>query len=116
QRATDAEARLRSRQEELAETRDRLSRIDSDSTEADEPSSAERDRARAALTEVTALEMEATLSARTAQQTAEAAAGKGDALRRQAEHERVVKARFLAGVAKQKAQAELAAAVAGHAR
>ena len=116
QRATDAEARLRSRQEELAETRDRLSRIDSDSTEADEPSSAERDRAQAALTEVTALEMEATLSARTAQQTAEAAAGKGDALRRQAEHERAAKARFLAGVAKQKAQAELAATVAEHAR
>ncbi|MCT1424788.1 chromosome segregation protein SMC [Corynebacterium sanguinis] len=116
QRATDAEARLHSRQEELAETRDRLSRIDSDSTEADEPSSAERDRAQAALTEVTALEMEATLSARTAQQTAEAAAGKGDALRRQAEHERAAKARFLAGVAKQKAQAELAATVAEHAR
>ncbi|WP_165164101.1 chromosome segregation protein SMC [Corynebacterium qintianiae] len=116
QRATEADARLRQKQEDLAETRDRLSRVDADTAESAEPSTAERDRAQAALNQVKSMEMEATLASRTAQQSAEAAAGRGDALRRQAEHERAAKARFEAGVAKQKAQAELAASVAAHAR
>lgn len=115
ERATEAEVRLTRRREELAETRDRLSRVD-DSDAPEEPSTAGRDEASAALAQVKSMEMEATLQARTATQNAEQVAGKGDALRRQAEHERQAKARHDAAMARRKAQAELAHTVAGHAR
>lgn len=91
QRATEADARLAQRQGELAQTRDRLSRVEADDTAPDEPSTAERDCARAALNEVASMEMEATVTVRTAQQAAQGAAGRGEALRRQAEHERAAK-------------------------
>ena len=114
-RTTEAELRLRQRQEELAQTRDRLSRIEVDDSAPEEPSTVERDRAQEALNQATAMEMQATVESRAAQQAADSMAGKGDALRRQAEHERAAKARFEAGVARQRAQAQLAATVAGHA-
>ena len=60
--------------------------------------------------------MEATLASRTAQQRAEAEAGKGDALRRQAEQERQAKARHEAAMARRRAEGELASAVEKHAR
>ncbi|WP_394281374.1 chromosome segregation protein SMC [Corynebacterium sp.] len=115
ERATEAEVRLTRRREELAETRDRLSRVD-DTDAPEEPSTAGRDEASGALAQVKSMEMEATLQARTATQNAEQVAGKGDALRRQAEHERQAKARHDAAMARRKAQAELAHTVAGHAR
>ena len=62
------------------------------------------------------MEMEAVLAARTAQQRAEAEAGKGDALRRQAEQERQAKARHDAAMARRRAEAELAGVVEKHAR
>ncbi|WP_115686244.1 chromosome segregation protein SMC [Corynebacterium senegalense] len=114
-RATEAEARLAERRRELAETRERLARVDGEDNP-DEPSTAERDRASAALGQAKAVEMEATLAARSAQQAADSLSGRGDALRRQAEHERQAKARHEAAVAKRRAQAELARVVAGHAR
>ncbi|OEX92898.1 chromosome segregation protein SMC [Corynebacterium sp. BCW_4722] len=114
-RATEAEVRLSQRREELELTRDRLARVEDDEPEA-EPSSDERDRARAALNQAKAVEMEATLAARTAQQAAQAEAGKGDALRRQAEQERQAKARHEAAMARRRAEAEVALAVEKHAR
>ena len=115
QRATEAEARLARRREELAETRDRLSRVDEDEGP-QEPSTAARDRAGAALNQAKAMEMEATLASRSAQQLADSHAGRGDALRRQAEQERQAKMRHDAAVARRRAEAELARVVASHAR
>ncbi|WP_257181841.1 chromosome segregation protein SMC [Corynebacterium cystitidis] len=115
ERATEAEVRLNRRREELAVTRDRLSRVE-DSDGPEEASTEGRDEALAALAQVKSMELEATLQWRTATQNAEQIAGKGDGLRRQAEHERQAKARHEAVMARRKAQAELAQTVAGHAR
>ena len=60
--------------------------------------------------------MDAAVAARSAQDRAGQAQGKGDALRRQAEHERVAKRRHEQAMARRKQQAELAEAVLGHAR
>lgn len=116
-RANDADARLAQRRAELEETRDRLTRVDTDvAASPEEPSTEQRDQARGALNHAKSLEMEATLASRTAQQRAEAEAGKGDALRRQAEQERQAKARHEAAMARQRAEGELAGAVEKHAR
>ena len=116
-RANEADARLAQRRAELDETRDRLTRVDTDvAASPEEPSSAERDAARAALNQAKSLEMEAVLASRTAQQRADAEAGKGDALRRQAEQERQAKARHEAAMARRRAEGELASAVEKHAR
>ena len=116
-RANEADARLAQRRAELDETRDRLTRVDTDvAASPEEPSSAERDDARAALNQAKSLEMEAVLASRTAQQRADAEAGKGDALRRQAEQERQAKARHEAAMARRRAEGELASAVEKHAR
>ena len=105
------------RKAELEETRDRLTRVDTDVAESpEEPSTEQRDQARNALNHAKSLEMEATLASRTAQQRAEAEAGKGDALRRQAEQERQAKARHEAAMARRRAEGELAGAVEKHAR
>ena len=116
-RANEADARLTQRKAELEETRDRLTRVDTDVAESpEEPSTEQRDQARNALNHAKSLEMEATLASRTAQQRAEAEAGKGDALRRQAEQERQAKARHEAAMARRRAEGELAGAVEKHAR
>ncbi|WP_066526112.1 chromosome segregation protein SMC [Corynebacterium bouchesdurhonense] len=115
ERVDGAEARARERRQALAHTRDRLARVEEEPG-GEEPSTAERDRAQAALNQVKAVELEAVLAARSAQQAAEQTAGRGDALRRQAEHERQAKARHDAAMARRRAEAELAEAVAGHAR
>ena len=116
-RANDADARLAQRKAELEETRDRLTRVDTDVAESpEEPSTEQRDQARNALNHAKSLEMEATLASRTAQQRAEAEAGKGDALRRQAEQERQAKTRHEAAMARRRAEGELAGAVEKHAR
>ena len=116
QRATEAEGRLAARREELAQTRDRLARVNAEDQPSEEPSTAQRDTAQQELAQVKAMEMEATLASRTAQQAAEQRAGRGDALRRQAEHERQAKARHDAAMQKRRAQAELAQAVAEQGR
>ena len=116
-RATEADARLAQRRAELEETRDRLTRVDTDvAASPEEPSTELRDQARSALNHAKSLEMEATFASRTAQQRAEAEAGKGDALRRQAEQERLAKARHEAAMARRRAEGELARAVEKHAR
>ncbi|HBC7265422.1 TPA: chromosome segregation protein SMC [Corynebacterium striatum] len=114
-RATDIEVKLAELREQLAEARDRLARVDDDEHD-NEPSSVERDSASRILEQVKAMEMEAQLAARTAQDRVGQAAGKGDALRRQAEHERQAKARHEQAMARRKAQAALAAAVSKHAQ
>ena len=114
QQATEAEARLAERVKHLAETRDRLSRLDRPDTE-EEADASVRDAANAELAQARSREMEATLAARSAQQEIEAVAGRGAALRRQAEHERQAKARHDAAVARKRAHAELAQTVAVHA-
>lgn len=114
-RVNEAQERGRARTEALAQTRDRLARVEREPGE-EEPSTAERDRAQAALREVQAVEMEAALASRQAQQAVEQVAGRGPALRRQAEHERQAKARHEAAQARRQAEAQLAQAVAGHAR
>lgn len=116
QRATEAEGRLAARREELTQTRDRLARVNAEDQPSEEPSSAQRDAAQQELAQVKAMEMEATLASRTAQQEAEQRAGRGDALRRQAEHEKQAKARHDAAMQKRRAQAELAQAVAEQGR
>ena len=113
--ATDAEIRLSDRMKNLEETRDRLARVEHDDTEEDVDSSF-RDEANEALAGARAREMEATLLARSTQQAVEQIAGRGAALRRQAEHEREAKARHLAAMARKRAEAELAEAVAQHAQ
>ncbi|ACP33192.1 chromosome segregation protein [Corynebacterium aurimucosum ATCC 700975] len=114
-RATDIEVQLARLREELAEARDRLSRVDAEE-QADEPSSVERDAASAALEQVKAMEVEAQMAARSAEEKVGQAAGRGEALRRQAQHERQAKARHDQAMARRQAQARLAGAVDKHAQ
>ncbi|WP_296131376.1 chromosome segregation protein SMC [uncultured Corynebacterium sp.] len=114
-RATDIEVQLARLREELTEARDRLSRVDADE-QADEPSSVERDEASRALEQAKSMEVEAQLAARSAQDKVGQAAGRGDALRRQAQHERQAKARHDQAMARRQAQARLAGAVDKHAQ
>lgn len=110
ERATGADARLATLRGQLEEARDRLSRIgDTDSTE--EPSTLARDEATSALAQVKAMEMEATLTLRTAEERANQASGRGEALRRQATHERQAKARHDEAMRRRRHAAELAATV-----
>ena len=104
--AMDAEIRLSDRMKNLEETRDRLARVEHDDAEEDVDSSF-RDEANESLARARAREMEATLLARSTQQAVEQIAGRGAALRRQAEHEREAKARHLAAMARKRAEAEL---------
>ena len=113
--ANEADIRLSGREKSLAETRDRLSRVERPDSD-EEADATARDEANAALAKARSEEMEATLAARSTQQAVDNVAGKGAALRRQAEHERQAKARHDAAMARKRAQAELAQAVAEHAR
>lgn len=116
ERATALEAKLVQLGEELAGARERLARVDGEDEEPDEPSSQARDAAAAVVEKVKSAEVEAQLALRSAQDRVGHVAGRGDALRRQAEQERQAKARHDAAVARRRAQAELAGAVAGLAR
>ena len=113
QQLEEAEQRLAQRREQLLETQERLSRID-DTPAAEGPSPEARDAASQQLTQAKAIELEAVLAARETQQRAQTIAGKGDALRRQAENERQAKARHDAAVARRRSQALLAGAVKEH--
>ncbi|APT92289.1 chromosome segregation protein SMC [Corynebacterium phocae] len=115
QRAAELESRLATLSGELEEARDRLARVDAEDG-ADEPSTDARDTARAAFEQIKAMEVEAQLSARSAQDKVAAVSGRGDMLRRQAEQERQAKARHDQLMARRKAAADLAATVARHAK
>ncbi|RSZ62076.1 chromosome segregation protein SMC [Corynebacterium hylobatis] len=114
ERATGADARLDTLREQLAAARDRLARVE-DTDTPEEPSTAARDEAATALAQVKAMEMEAILSLRTAEERANQAAGRGEGLRRQAAAERQAKARHDEVMARRRRAAELAAVVEKHA-
>ncbi|MDO4762085.1 MAG: chromosome segregation protein SMC [Corynebacterium sp.] len=98
-------------EEALAETRDRLARVDNHQ-HAEEPSTESRDHAHAALAQVKAMEMEAKLKLRSAEDRAHQLAGKAEALRRQAAYERQAKARHEQAQEHKRKQVQLAATVA----
>lgn len=124
ERAQQARARSEELESQHREVSDRLARVDkhNDTGEAgdakEEAAALEQQRqaAQAALSQAKAREMDAAVAARSAQDRAGQAHGKGDALRRQAEHERVAKRRHEQAMARRKQQAELAEAVLGHAQ
>lgn len=76
------------------------------------PTDLEREAAAAALTEVRAVEVEARLAVRTAEERAESVRGKADSLRRAAQVERDARARAERARQARRAAAEVAAAVA----
>lgn len=112
---TAAEARLSKLNQELNEIRDRLSRVDDDHNDS-EPNAQARDEAATELEQAKERAMQAQMAFSAAQDKLGHVAGRGDSLRRQAEHERQAKARHERAMARRKAQAELAAAVDRHAR
>ena len=127
ERAEQARARSEKLETQHREVSDRLARVDKHggaagadaAGEVDEETDSlaqQRQEAQAALSAAKAREMDAAVAARSAQDRAGQAQGKGDALRRQAEHERVAKRRHEQAMARRKQQAELAEAVLGHAR
>ncbi|MCT1818732.1 chromosome segregation protein SMC [Corynebacterium propinquum] len=127
ERAEQARARSEKLETQHREVSDRLARVDKHGGaagadgvgEVDEETDSlaqQRQEAQAALSAAKAREMDAAVAARSAQDRAGQAQGKGDALRRQAEHERVAKRRHEQAMARRKQQAELAEAVLGHAR
>ncbi|MGD7000959.1 chromosome segregation protein SMC [Corynebacterium halotolerans] len=116
QRVTQAEARLRELTEQLTETRDRLARVEDDGDGTEEPSTQARDEASSALNQIKAMEVEARLALRTAEERAGQVAGKGDNLRRQAAQERQARARHDAAMQQRRNQTELARTVAAGAR
>lgn len=108
-RVQQAELRASQAQTQLDETLDRLARVEDH--EEKEPSTEERDQAQAALAQVKAMDMEARLSLRTAEERAGQSRGRADQLRRQAQHERQAKARHEAAMASRRAALALATAV-----
>ncbi|MEJ5997034.1 chromosome segregation protein SMC [Corynebacterium sp. H130] len=108
-RVQQAELRAIEAQQKLDETLDRLARVEDQDEE--EPSTEERDEAQAALNQIKAMDMEARLSLRTAEERAGQSRGRADQLRRQAQHERQAKARHEAAMASRRAATELAKAV-----
>lgn len=124
ERAQQARARSEELEAQHREVSDRLARVDKhndtgeagDAKEEAEALEQQRQAAQAALSQAKAREMDAAVAARSAQDRAGQAHGKGDALRRQAEHERVAKRRHEQAMARRKQQAELAEAVLGHAQ
>lgn len=127
ERAEQARARSEKLEAQHREVSERLARVDKHggaagadgAGEVDEETESlaqQRQEAQAALSAAKAREMDAVVAARSAQDRAGQAQGKGDALRRQAEHERVAKRRHEQAMARRKQQSELAEAVLGHAR
>lgn len=115
ERATAAEARVAELRDDLAEVRDRLARVDKDG-DPEEVSTEDRDTKAEALNQIRAMEMEANLASRQATDRAAQSAGKSDALRRQAAHEREQKNRHDQAMQRRLAAGQLAATVEGHAR
>lgn len=118
ERAGRARAEAERRAADLAGELDgivaRLARVDEDPDEA-EPSTEARDRAGAELAQARAMETEARLALRTAEERAAAVRGRADRLRRTAAAERANRARHERARARRARARELAAAVAGRA-
>lgn len=110
QEALGADKRLDELRQALDETTDRLARVEDEPGE-QEPSTEERDQAQQALAQVKAMEMEARLSLRSAEEKVMHLRGKGEALRRQAEHEQANKERHEAAQQRRAAQAAIARVV-----
>ncbi|MEU7628989.1 chromosome segregation protein SMC [Nocardia sp. NPDC049220] len=105
----------------LADLEDRLRRTELEQSEVDadglgtagtESAGRAREEAASALAEVRAMEVEARLAVRTAEERAESVRGKADGLRRAARAERETRARAERAQAARKQAAEVAAAVA----
>ncbi|WP_448851033.1 chromosome segregation protein SMC [Corynebacterium sp. 335C] len=109
-RRTEAENRVATLTGELDEIADRLSRVDEDPAD-DEPSTEERDRTATALAQARAVETEARLALRTAEERAGGSRGKAERLRRTAEAERQSRARHEAAQRRRAAARDRAAAV-----
>lgn len=108
-----AEARVDNIREELTELADRRSRLDQeDDISEDTISTAARDDAHNQLTQVRAMEVEARMALRMAQERAAAVKGKAEGLRRQAEQERQARARFEKAQARRRNQKARAVHVA----
>ena len=119
QRATtqfeEAQARLEKANANVAELAERVARIDDEGDE-HEPSTQEKDAAAQALSQVKALEMEARLALRTAEERAGATRGRAEALRRQARQEEVARAQFDKAQERRRMAQQMAAAVLEQAR
>ncbi|MFI5504080.1 chromosome segregation protein SMC [Corynebacterium kutscheri] len=115
QRVGEMEQRLNKARQQWNITKDRLARVDRDIDDQD-PSTHERDQAQENLAQIKAMELEAKLSLRSAQDRAEQASGRGASLRRQADHERMNKQRHEQMMHKRVRQAELARTVDTYAR
>ena len=105
-----AEQRQAEVAEQVEELADRVSRVDNEEHE-QEPSTAGRDAAASQLQQVRAMEMEAKLALRSAQERSESVRGKADSLRRQARHEEQSRAQHAKAQAARKAARVMAQAV-----
>ncbi len=105
-----AEQRLAKATEELDELADRVARVD-DEEHTTEPSSAERDAAALHLSQVKAMEMEARLAQRTAEERAQSTRGKAENLRRQARAEEAARKHHQQQQARRAAAREMATCV-----
>ncbi|KSZ59722.1 chromosome segregation protein SMC [Rhodococcus pyridinivorans KG-16] len=114
---TEAEKERDAAREKLVELEERLRLAEDDSAGSSDGAgtdhtAAEREMAAAALAEVRAVEVEARLAARTAEERAEALRGKADSLRRAAQAEREARARAERARVARRQAAAVAAAVA----
>lgn len=116
QRVTQAEIRRSELAQLLAQTQARLSRVEEDRSSPEEPATQARAEAGSALSQIKAMEMEARLALRTAEERAGQVVGKGEGLRRQAAQERQAKASHEQAMERRRARVELARAVAAGAR
>ncbi|HIW95724.1 MAG TPA: chromosome segregation protein SMC [Candidatus Corynebacterium gallistercoris] len=107
---TQAHERLQQASAALAELSDRVARVDDDDHAA-EPSTAARDAAANALAQIKAVEMEAQLELRTAEERAAATRGRAEGLRRQARQEQAAKAHHEQARARKAAARTIATAV-----
>ncbi|OFM59769.1 chromosome segregation protein SMC [Corynebacterium sp. HMSC058E07] len=105
-----AEQRLAKATEELDELADRVARVD-DEDHTTEPSSAERDAAALHLSQVKAMEMEARLAQRTAEERTQSTRGKAENLRRQARAEEAARKHHQQQQARRAAAREMATCV-----
>lgn len=115
----EAEKRRDALAVEADEIADRLARLDADGDEEGsgaEPSTAERDATAQALTQARAMEMEARLALRTAEERAGNHRGRAEGLRRQARQETAAREQFNRAAAKRRAARERARMVADQAR
>lgn len=115
-RLTAAEHRCEELRTQLDEILDRLSRVEEDQHTQEEPSTQARDAATTALNQIRAMEMEARLSLRTAQERAGQSRGRGDGFRRQAAQERQAKLRHEQAMESRRRRVELASTVQQGAR